>query len=464
MNKKVLILLPDGVGLRNFAFTKFNKVGKNKGFNSTYWNNTLFDLGSLGLKETKIVNSKLHPFTDILKSAKIHIELNQFIKKTKDSVYSTYKFPFSKNGLKARFKSNLIKLLIKIFNSESGLKRINNQIKRKERNTLYYRESIHTLETEKPSFVFCTNQRPVTAIAPLLAAKDLEIPTATFIFSWDNLPKATMIVETDYYFVWSNFMKQELQFYYPSIKKEQIYVTGTPQFEPHFDSSLVVNKEEFYNKYGLDFNKKYVCFSGDDITTSPDDEQYLEDVALAIEKLNKQGNNIGVIFRRCPVDFSSRYDKVLKKYDNIIVSINPLWSQQGETWNTVMPTAEDLKLLVNIISYSELVINIASSMVFDFAAFKKPCLYINYDVKNKKIKNWSSQKVYNFIHFRSMPTKETVIWLNNRDEIVSKVSKALNDSKTTVNFANDWFKVINVENPKQASENIWNAINEIIVS
>jgi hypothetical protein len=35
----------------------------------------------------------------------------------------------------------------------------------------------------------------------LLAAQQLGIPTATFIFSWDNLPKATMVVETDYYFV-----------------------------------------------------------------------------------------------------------------------------------------------------------------------------------------------------------------------------------------------------------------------
>jgi hypothetical protein len=37
----------------------------------------------------------------------------------------------------------------------------------------------------------------------LLAAQQLGIPTATFIFSWDNLPKATMVVETDYY-VWSD--------------------------------------------------------------------------------------------------------------------------------------------------------------------------------------------------------------------------------------------------------------------
>ena len=295
-----------------------------------------------------------------------------------------------------------------------------------------------------------------------MAAHDLGISTATFIFSWDNLPKATMVVETDYYFVWSNFMKKELLFYYPNIIENQIFITGTPQFEPHFDSSLLMKKESFFNKYNLDLNKKYICFSGDDITTSPYDETYLEDIAKAITLLNKKDFDLGVIFRRCPVDFSNRYDIVLKKYAEIIVPIDPLWKQNGETWNTVMPTTEDLSLQINIIANSEFVINIASSMVFDFVAFNKACMYINYNEKNKSLKDWNSKKVYNFVHFRSMPSKEAVIWLTNKDEIPSKIEKTLHNSKTTIKKAEEWFKIINIENPEQASENIWNSILKIL--
>ena len=32
MKKKIFIFLPDGVGLRNFAFTRFNEIGKQKGY------------------------------------------------------------------------------------------------------------------------------------------------------------------------------------------------------------------------------------------------------------------------------------------------------------------------------------------------------------------------------------------------------------------------------------------------
>ena len=77
------------------------------------------------------------------------------------------------------------------------------------------------LRKHTPNFVFCTNQRPLSGIAPILAARDLSIPTGTFIFSWDNLPKGMLVVESDYYFVWSDYMKMELMKYYSFIKEEE---------------------------------------------------------------------------------------------------------------------------------------------------------------------------------------------------------------------------------------------------
>jgi hypothetical protein len=461
MNKKVFILLPDGVGLRNFAFTQFNEIGRKEGFDIVYWNNTVFDITSVGIKEVKIQNAKLHPFTDILKNAKIHIGLNQFIKRTNDVVYDTYRFPFSGKTIKTKLKKFITKSVINQFNSDKGFISLNKKIKQLERKTAYYKSCKETLEKERPAFVFCTNQRIVTAIAPLLAAQDLGIPTGTFIFSWDNLPKATMVVDTDYYFVWSDFMKNELLSYYPYINKNQVLVTGTPQFEPHFDENHKIDKKVFFNQYGLDIAKKYICFSGDDVTTSPDDEQYLADVAKAVEKLNDEGANLGVIFRRCPVDFSGRYDSVIKKYSDIIKSIDPLWKQNGDTWNTVMPTVEDVKLQVNIIANSELVVNIASSMVFDFVSFNKPCLYVNYDVVNSAKPDWSSKTVYKFVHFRSMPDKNAVIWLNSNEEIAAKLKEALSNA-SSVPFAKKWFEKINQHPPQEASYRIWKEINTIL--
>ena len=124
----------------------------------------------------------------------------------------------------------MVQGLTVLYATENGLLKIRKKMNQGERKTAYYQDCLQTLQKEKPALVFCTNQRP--ASIDRFSAQDLGIPTAAFIFSWDNLPKATMVVETDYYFVWSEHMKKELFFYYPDIKNEQVFVTGTPQFEP----------------------------------------------------------------------------------------------------------------------------------------------------------------------------------------------------------------------------------------
>lgn len=462
-DKKIFILLPDGVGLRNFSFTNFHKIGTQKGFDITFWNNTRFNLEALGFKQINFQKAKTHPMTDLLKNAQIQIELNLNIKRSKDHIYDHYRFPFSYANVKTALKSTYKNTLIFWNNSEKGLKRIRKRIVQSERKTKLYFDSLETLKAEKPDFIFCTNQRMMLAIAPLLAAQDLGIPTATFIFSWDNLPKATKIVETDFYFVWSDHMKKELMYYYPHIKESQILVTGTPQFEKHAEREDLVSREEFFKEYGLDLNKRYICFSGDDVTTSPNDPKYLEDTAAAVEKLNQRGFNVGIVFRKCPVDFSSRFDKVLEKYSHIITSVDPKWEKKGEAWHDVLPTKEDLILQMNTIFHTEFVINLGSSMVFDYVSFDKPCGYINYEVPNAQFPKWSVKNVYKFIHFRSMPSKESVFWINSADDIENSIEKIMtNNADNVIANAKKWFEKINLHPAERASDRIWTAIETIL--
>lgn len=461
-NNKIVILLPDGIGLRNFAYSDFQAIGVQENFDVVYWNNTPFDLAQLGFKEIKIQNSKSHPFTETYKNARKQIELNLNIRRTKDAVYNTYRFPFSYTTTLKAIKSGVTQFLLITHSSTFGLKRIRHKIKQEERKTLYYNQCLETLQKEQPAMVFCTNQRPMTAIAPMLAAQELGIPSATFIFSWDNLPKATMVVETDYYFVWSDLMKKELLFYYPYIKEEQIFVTGTPQFESHFDKNKLLSKEVFFKQNDLDLDKKYVCYSGDDVTTCPDDPKYLEDVAKAIRELNKKGHSLGIVFRRCPVDFSNRYDEVLETYKEVITPIAPLWKKIGDGWNTVLPTQNDIDIQMNTIAHTELVVNLGSSMVFDYVAHNKPCVFVNYDVVPKKISDWSVKKIYNYVHFRSMPNNNAVFWIDSPEAIVGIIEKALTKNSWVLENAQEWFEIINQHPLQEASKRIWEGIKTII--
>lgn len=463
MKKKVFIFFPDGVGLRNFAFTAFKDIGEKKGFDITYWNNTVFSLkANLGFKELNIENHQIHPLTPLYSRARKHIELNVYRKRFNDEVYPSYKFPFSYKGLKNTFKTIFIKVLIGLYSSEKGLEYIRKKIHNLERKNPKYAYCKTQLETHKPDLVFCTTQRATQSISVLLAAKDLEIPTVCFVYSWDNVPKAMQVVETDFYCVWSDLMKTQVLQYYPFVKKEQIFVTGTPQFEPHYDASLKLSRFEFFKQYNLDINKKYICFSGDDKTTSPLDQFYLEDLAKAIRSLNSKGYKLGIIYRKCPVDFTKRYDAVLEVNKDIIEVLDPIWQQVGNMWNEVLPAKEDFNMLYNVCEHSEFVTNVCSSTVFDFVVHNKPCIYYNYEqpLLKKGIRDIGQN--YKYVHFRSMPSENAVVFCTNKNDLEDLVKQILDGKLSNVEEGKKWFEIVAGKAPTKASENIWNAIETIL--
>lgn len=461
IKKKVFLLIPSGVALRNFAFTDFYDLAKSRNLNIVFWNATPFELSNLGFEEVKLKNIKIHWFTDILKNVRKEVELNLNIKNNKDDVYHAYKFKRKNNSFKAFLKNSITGVLAYFLKSNKGLSYIKNKINKLEKSTDYYKHCLETLVKEKPDFVFCANQRIINAVAPLLAAKELNIPTSTFIFSWDNLPKATLVVDSDYYFVWSLFMKQEMKKYYPLINQNTIISTGTPQFESHFNKNILVSKQEFYKTYGLDFSKDYICFSGDDITTSPDDPKYLRDLANAIKALNNKGLSLGIILRKCPVDFSNRFDGVIHEFKDIITEIAPKWNTMNNSWNTILPTKADTILLSNTIKHSLFVVNIGSSMVFDYAALNKPCCYFRYNQKTQENPLWDINKIYNYVHFRSMPDK-AVVYFDSSFDIEAKIKEVLDNNAHTVKQANIWFDVICQSPQNQSSNRIIEAIETII--
>lgn len=460
--KKIWFLISDGLGVRNFAYNGLDSFFDRSGYELTYWNNTVFRLNELGLREIEIKNPKNHPLSDVYKKAIKEVELTHFQKKTGNEVYNSYRFPFVYKGMKSQIKEWMSTFLEKNFNSEVGINKLRKKIKELERKTDYYQECLMQLREEKPSIVFNSSQRHITSLAPILAAQDLNIPTVTFIFSWDNLPKATLVVESDYYFVWSDYMKDQLLFYHPFVKPEQIFVTGTTQFTWHFDSQFLQSREHFCAENDLDPHKKYICYSGDDIVTSPNDPAYLRDLAQTVRKLNAEGQNLSILFRRCPVDFSDRFDAIESEYQDVIVPLRPRWKKMGKDWNFILPEKEDIALLSNICEHSLLVVNVGSSMVFDFFCHYKSCYFLNYDVENPVKENWTIKKVYKYIHFESMPLQQSVGWINEKGDFEKIILEELAGTSIQKNLTQSWFEKINAHPVQDTNQRFLQAFAEIL--
>jgi len=424
LKNKTLLLFPDGVGIRNYLYSD---VFKNANEELVLFHN--FDSEAIKvIKENTSIKSEIvipnykesvkeKFLRELICLSRLYYNHREVNNSTLLNSWNWNQKTFSK---KLFYKA--IEAIAPFFREYSSIQNLEKKYQKAIRLNPFYNEVKDILRKVQPDNVFCAHQRALNAPTVFAAATDLGIKAITVIYSWDNLPKARMALKADNYLVWSDYMKKELELYYPEITSESIHVTGTPQFEFYGDENNIIDKAVFYKRYNLDLNKKIICFSGDDTKTSPDDPSYLKDIAEELTKANLQ-DEYQILLRRCPVDFSGRYDNVINQYKDLIKEAPPLWSfNSSKEWSSVYPSIEDVYLLVSTAYYSDVVVNVGSTMAFDFAMFHKPCVFINYDQLNKNIKDWSVKKIYQFQHFRSIPNKDAVIWLNSKDEIIEKLT------------------------------------------
>ena len=449
-NNKIVLLFPDGVGIRNYLYSDVFK-GMEKELVLFH----AFDAKTeQAVKDiTAIQNTLSIPkYTESL-TEKFLRELICLarLKHNAKLVNNPSILTNWKSNHKGIFKTlfyKCIEIASHLFTSYGRILKLEKWYQKAIRNTKFYKEVREILVVNSSEKLFCSHQRGVQCAPIFAAAQDLGIETITVIYSWDNLPKARMALQADKYLVWSDYMQQELKLYYPEIKEQQIFVTGTPQFECYYQPENIIPKEVFYERYNLDTHKKIICYSGDDVLTCPDDPKYLDDLADELIK-NNLDNKYQILLRRCPVDISGRFDKIISKYPDLIKQAPPLWNfEPNSSWTTIYPLPEDVKLLVSTAYYSDVVVNLGSTMAFDFGMFDKPCAYINYDQENKVNSNWSVKWIYQLQHFKSMVDKNSVIWINNKSEIKDKV--ILNKSSDSLE---KWKDVV-LSNYKESSEKV----------
>lgn len=450
-NNKVLLLFPDGVGIRNYLYSSvFQNTKEDLVLLHNFDQETVAAINeSVVLSETIVIpiykeSIKEKFLRELICLARLYHNAE---KVRNPSLLTNWNWNQKTLSKKIFYKS--IEMIVPFIKGYNTILKLEKRYQKAVRENPFYQEVKAILKRVQPDTVFCSHQRGLKVATVFAVAKDLGIPTTTVIYSWDNLPKARMALRADRYLVWSDCMKKEMELYYPEIPSESIHITGTPQFEFYEDEQNIIDKEVFFKKYDLDPAKKIICFSGDDNKTSPDDPSYLNDIAEELSKTHFK-DDYQILLRRCPVDFSGRFDTVVQKYRGLIKEAPPLWYfNSSKDWSAVYPSIDDVKLLVSTAFYADIVVNVGSTMAFDFALFNKPCVFINYDQENKNTQDWSVKTIYQFQHFRSMPNEEAVIWLNHKTEIIEKLVR----SEHKAVFMQQWASIV-LGDYKEASKRI----------
>lgn len=461
---KIMLLVPDGVAVRNYIYSDFVEELIKNGFEVVLYHqipDAAIDeikkvKGSILSDIVKIPEFKEHFFGRILKESIVYARLLQNKTKLKNDTILQF-WNRNQKGFKRltllRISEFFGSFLSKSYPSILKFEAIYDKNVLQNSVTALIEKDLQKIQ---PHYILNLHQRAVISAPIINVAKQLSIPTGTVIFSWDNIPKARLVSKYDHYFVWSDLMKNELHLLYPEISSNQVFVTGTPQFEFYFKPHFLKSKADFFAKFGLDLHKKTICFSSND-TSSPYEQHYFEDLCEELMKI-EEIERPQVLFRKCPVDKTNRFDAVLQKYKELIISIEPDWRMPNgdNSFVYIYPSYDDYELLANTVLHSDVVVNLGSTMAHDFAVFNKPCLYLNYDpVANSTFK---VNEVYQFQHFRSMNDLDAVGWINSKSDFIPKIQTALSNPDSIGKDRLQWMQRI-VQYPLQ--ENSANLAQEI---
>ncbi len=377
--KRAAIVLADGVGIRNFVLSPFLRECSAEMILLHHCPEELIPRTSS--HKGSVEWRRLAP----IKDGPIAFTLRQALSYAHVYWADTHSMRYTRsrqvNGSwRTRAANRTARVMGRMLASRPGIRLLEGAYFRSLENTEAVSRQRRMFAETKPDIVLSANHRLPSAAAPVLAARSLGIPTATFIASWDNLTsKGRIAAPFDHYLVWSEHMKQELLRFYPHLAADHVHIVGTPQFDSYGDRSLLWGREQFLRRVKADPDRPLICYSGGDEGTCPEDQHHLR-ILLEMIRAKKIRGNPQVLLRPCPVDSGLRYDRVRNDFPELLYA-RPAWGHpKSSDWSSCIPLQEDVEFLANLTVYSDLNVNIASTMTLDFGIHDKPVVNIAYDL------------------------------------------------------------------------------------
>lgn len=403
---KTAAFFPDGVGIRNFILGSFLDHATEKGevvafhrIPESHLEN--YRNGSNGKIAWRHCDSyQDHPVTALLRKSLTHAHLCHC-----DTLAMRYarKLPV-RGSVRAKLTTYTARCLGSWSASPTRIRRLLSMHDAAASRSSQTRDYVKLFGEIKPTVLFCSHQRALEVMPAAIAARELGIPTATFIFSWDNITsKGRIAAPFDHFLVWSPLMKAELLQYYPEVNDENIHIVGTPQFDPYSDQSLLWSREEFCHRVGADPSRPIICYSGGEPGTTPEDQHHVRALMELIRDREIQ-QSPQVLLRPAPVtrtDERVRYASVCEDFPDLIYC-QPQWLQtKAGDWTSVIPSREDVVMLANLTHHCYMNVNLASTMTLDFAVRDKPVVNVGFDVSDPPIFGIPvTDYYYQFEHYR----------------------------------------------------------------
>lgn len=431
--KNLGVVITDGVGFRNFILSDFI-IEAQQNFNAVIIYSCIpanaFEKYNLNCKIVELNQFNEKFITWFFRKAKevAHLQLHR---KNNFGIQDNFNSNKTKVKNPRGYATRAIYRITSLLHSESWIQRYNLCQQFSLRNNPICKSFNRQLKEDSIDLLFFTHQRP-PFIAPLiLQAEKLKIKTVAFIFSWDNLAsKGRMAGNFNHYLVWSNLMRSDLLHFYQSVKSNLVDIVGTPQFEPYVLERYKVNKDYFYETYNLNSTLPVILFTCND-SSSKNDPFYLELLASYIAENQIKAN---LIVRTSPADEPKRFLYLQEKYPFIKWNF-PDWvltrENHAEPWTQRVPAYNDVINLKLLLQFSDVIINVLSTIILDGFLFDKPSICPVFGSKEKGLD--SVEKFLDYAHLKQVEDSNAVTIVKNESQYMAAVTSVLLNPEALLN-------------------------------
>lgn len=276
----------------------------------------------------------------------------------------------------------------------------------------------------KPDLVFSTSTMEDADVFVLKQARARKIKTIGMAKSWDNAAKMVFRVKTDKFIVWGDYSEGEAK-KFQNYKKENIIITGVPQFDFYTNGDFYAPRDEFFKSIGCDAGKKLIVFCSEGKVTKYDGE-VVEIIAGFINenKLIKPA----MLFVRPHFMYLADEEKFKRaaKMSNVVLDASYKRSANfRDNWDY---SKEQIKHFSGLMGNADLIITTASTISLDAAACDKPIINISFDGYHKVPFAESAAHWYLSEHNRNV-VKTGAAWIvDGKEELLNAINSYLKNS------------------------------------
>ncbi len=253
------------------------------------------------------------------------------------------------------------------------------------------------------------------------------------ILSFDNLTKRGWIpVIYDAYLLWNKYNERELYRIYPTSKQRSVYITGAPQFDFYFKTDNLLPEQIWRKKVGIqpEDKRKIILYAGGPKSLFPIEPLILRDI---IDALNDGLiSNAVVLFRCHPMDDIERWKTVIGPSHHIVYDKS--WTGKDKA-GFVNITDDDIKKLCSTLAYTDVHINLCSTMTVDGSAYSKPQIGPAY-IPNDTNASAALRMMYYQEHFLPIIATGGLLLANSKKELIEHIISCLANPQTSSDKSN----------------------------